>query len=176
MSPQVLQQGVWGQDRGSVLQGLVLFRLGLLGSPRAQGAPAALPPLKASSNGVGADVWEGRGLQHLTSGTRKISGGYSWIPAGELCSISGGYSPSPSVFLSPLPTLFPAAESWEEREVPLRDADQAGIPEQREQSQEHPPSVRGPAAPVCAPGVCELGLSPRPSLHPPQANNDIPSF
>lgn len=91
-------------------------------------------------------------------------GWYSWIPARELHILSGGYSPSPSVFLSLLPTLFPAAESWEEREVPLGDADQAGIPERRQQSQGHPPSVRILLL-LCVPW--ELGLSP-PSTLPRQ--------
>lgn len=143
MSPQVLQLGVWGQDRGPG-PCAVLFGT-------AEGAPAALPPLKAPSKGL-VQMFGRGGLAAPDSGTLKILGVYSWIPAGESTSFQMD-SPSPNVFLSPLPTLFPAAESWKEREVPLRDADQAGIPEQREQSQGHPPSVRGAAAPMCAPGV-----------------------
>lgn len=66
------------------------------------------------------------------------------MPAGKLSIVSGRYAPSPRAFLSPLPTLFAADESGEEREAPLRDADQAGVPERRAQSQGNLPSVRGP--------------------------------
>lgn len=51
---QVLQLGAWGWDEVSVLQGLILLGLGLLGRPRAQGASAAeeVPPLKVSLSWV----------------------------------------------------------------------------------------------------------------------------
>lgn len=70
LSPQVLQLGVWGWRGVSVLQGLVLFSLGLLGTPKAQDASAAeaMSPLKAFSAGSAwchTDAWEEGGSSML---------------------------------------------------------------------------------------------------------------
>lgn len=83
MSPQVLQLGVWGQDRGPG-PCAVLFGT-------AEGAPAALPPLKAPSKGL-VQMFGRGGLAAPDSGTLKILGVYSWIPAGELHILSDGFS------------------------------------------------------------------------------------
>lgn len=84
-SPQVLQLGVWGWGGVSVLQGLVLFSWGLLGTPKAQDASAAeaISPLKALSTGSAwchTDAWEGGGSSMLLLIPPKILGGYVSLP------------------------------------------------------------------------------------------------
>lgn len=123
MSPQVLQLGVWGQDRGSRACA-VLF--GAAEGLKSTGCSCSTASPKSSQMELVQMFGKGGGCS-----TSSLVPPRFWVgTAGEPHILSGGYSPSPSVFLSPFPTLFPAAESWEEREVPLGDEDQAGIPEQ----------------------------------------------
>lgn len=84
----------------------MLFCLGLVRGSRAQGAPAALPLLKALSNWAGADIWEGRGLQHLTSATPKILGGTAGYLPENSTSFQVDIFPQQAFFSLSFPPCF----------------------------------------------------------------------